>query len=237
MSNAPTKSPAPTAKQTAQPAPAQTNPVRMGILLGILALVVAILIHHYFIAQPATDKAFDEIQALFDKRNARGVVAEGSEGAKIDAKLLQPKDVQEHLKKKPWSTKVMPDYTVETYWWYGMPHKNYISILYYGSGDKLRFNTHYKNGPPLAEDLPGAVANEAPPAKGDGPGTAPPTTGETGTPSKGGPPMPPPGPGTQPEAPTEKPAEANPAEEKPAVEKPAEAKPAEEKPAAEEKKE
>ncbi|WP_254508375.1 hypothetical protein [Anatilimnocola floriformis] len=200
MSSAPAPAKAPVQ------APPQTNPVRMGILLGILAIVVAMLVHHFTVAKPATDVAYDDIQNLFDKRNALGVVADGSDG--IDAKLVQPKDVQEAIKKQPWSTVTMPDHVIETYWWYGMPHQNYITVLYYKVGDKVRFNTHYKNGKPPAEDLPGAIVNDTGSST-----TAPPTKGA-------------------PE--TEKPAMEKPAEtptEKPAEEKPAEAKPAEDKPA------
>jgi len=197
-------------------APPQTNPVRMGILLGLLAIVVAMLVHHFAIAKPATDQAYKDIQDLFDKRNAQGVVA--SEGDAINANLVQPKDVQEVLKKKPWSTVTMPDYVVETYWWYGMPHQNYVSVLYYKNGETVRFNTHYLNAKPAAEDLPGAVVSDPNPGKGEAP---PPTTGDdpgkasTGQPSGG-----------QPAPPGEKPATENPAEAKPAEEKPAE-KPAE----------
>ncbi len=196
----------------------------MGILLGVLALVVAMLIHHFAMAKPATDLAYEEIQKLFDKRNAQGVVT-GKESEGIDAKLVQPKDVQETLKKKPWSTVTNPDYVVETYWWYGMPHQNYITVLYYKNGESLRFNTHYKNQKPPAEDLPGAIVNDTGAAN-----NAPPTTGAPST----GQPMPPPG-----DAPaTDKPADDKPATEKPVDDKPAEAKPAEEKPAeATEKKE
>lgn len=210
MSNAPTKSASAAPSSTPVKAPAQTSPMRMGILLGLLVVVLLMLAHHFAIAAPATQKAYDEIQALFDKRNARGVVSDESEG-KIDAKLVQPKDVQELLGKKPWSTNTQKDYTIETYWWYGMPHQNYITVLYYGSGDNLKFNTHYLNLKPPAEDLPGAVANENPPLKGDAP---PPTTATEGTtPAEGTPP----GPGTPPAA--DKPAEGG--TEKPA-DKPAE---------------
>lgn len=211
MSNAPAKS-APTApSNTPVKAPAETSPLRMGILLGLLFVVLLMLGHHFMFGKPATDKAFDDIQQLFDDRNALGVVS--GENSKIDAKLVKPADVQELLGKKPWSTNTQKDYTIETYWWYGMPHQNYITILYYGAGDDLRFNTHYKNSKPEAEDLPGAVANEGPPLKDD---STPPTT-DSDTPAA------PPGPGT------EKPAAETPAE-KPEEEKP-EAKPAEEKPA------
>lgn len=210
MSHAPAKSaqPAPT-----KPAPAETSPVRMGILLGLLAVVLLMLGHHFAIAKPATDKAFQEIQDLFDKRNARGVVTDGAEGGAIDAKLLKPQEVQDHIKKQPWSTETKPDYSVETYWWYGMPHQNYITVLYYGSGDKLRFHTHYLNMHPPAEDLPGAVEVDTTPAEPD---STPPTTGESGTPSTGKSPM------------TDTPAVETPAAETPTTEKPAD-KPVEEK--------
>jgi hypothetical protein len=210
MSNAPTKSASAAPSSTPVKAPAQTNPVRMGILLALLVVVLLMLAHHFLMAAPATEQAYKDIQKLFDDRNARGVVSEDT-GGKIDAKLVQPKDVQELLKKKPWSTNTQKDYTVETYWWYGMPHQNYVTVLYYGSGDNLKFNTHYWNSKPPAEDLPGAMANEGPPLKGDAP---PPTTATEGTKSGEGTP---PGPGAPPAA--EKPAEGG--TEKPA-DKPAE---------------
>ena len=181
----------------------------MGILLGILAVVVAMLIHHFAIAKPATEQAYKDIQKLFDDRNARGVVADA--GSSVDPKLVQPADVQEVLKKQPWSTVVMPDYVVETYWWYGMPHQNYVSVLYYKNGDKVRFNTHYLNSKVSPEDLPGALVNDTGAPNNTPPGPT------TGTPSTGGEPMTPP---------VDKPAEDKPAE-KPAEEKPAETKPAE----------
>jgi len=204
--------------------PVKTNPVRLGVLFAILALVLMLLVHHYKMAAPATDKAYADIEEMFKQRNAKGV----TEGGKIDAKLVTPTDVQELLKKKPWYTDKQKDYTVECYWWYGMPHKNYITVLYYGNDDKLRFNTHYMNAKPPAEHLPNAEIPGGPPEVSN---TAPPTSGEgtvpkTETPATDD--------GTAKPA-EEKPGETKPAEktegDKPAEEKPAEAKPAEEKPA------
>ncbi len=208
-------------------APAQTNPVRAGILVTLLVLALLLLAYDYLLARPATEKADTDVQALFDARNAKGVRKNGD---KIDADLVKPKDVQELLKKKPFWTDVKPDYLVECYWWGGMPHRNYITVLYYGSGENVRFNTHYKNAKPDPLALPNAELPESPPSKSQTPPTIS-GDGDTGGKKKGTPDE-----GTTPPTPP-KPTEADPAvekpvEPKPAIEKPAEPKPAEEKPAA-----
>ncbi|WP_425614060.1 hypothetical protein NA78x_003914 [Anatilimnocola sp. NA78] len=215
MSKASAPSPATSPSTRPVTEPAKTNPVRLGILLGLLAIVLLLLAHHYTMAAPATDEAYIKIEDLFRERNAKGVT--GEDGEKIDAKLVKPADIQEVLNKKPWYTDTQKDHTVECYWWYGMPHRNYITVLYYGSGDKLRFNTHYKNAKPPAEDLPGA---ELPTGANEETAAPPTTTGEEAAPA----------PAPMSDAPAAEGA-AKPAEEKPAEEKPAEAKPAEEKPA------
>jgi hypothetical protein len=208
MSHAPTQTAPPPAQ-----APAQTSPLRVGILLGVLVLVVALFGYDYLVAKPATEKAYNGIKELSDKRNAEGVAKEG----KIDPKLLKPADVQEFLKKKPSSTKTGKDYVVEYYWWGGMPHRNYVSVLYYGSGDNLRFNTHYQNANPDAEDLPNAKLPEGPP-----------TVSNDAPPTKDSDAKEPPKPETPPtdKLETDKPAVDKPAAEAPTADKPAEDKPA-----------
>ena len=203
--------------------PASTSPLRVGILLGVLVLVIGLLGYDFMIAKPATEAANKAVEDLSTSRNAKGFAKDG----KIDPELVKPADVQELLKKKPSSTKQEKDYLVEYYWWGGMPHRNYISVLYYGSGENLRYNTHYLNQAPHKDDLPNAVLPESPPANVKG-GT-PPTTGEggTGTPKNDGE-----NEGRTPAPPgsTDKPSTDKPAEDKPAADKPAEEKPAEDKP-------
>jgi len=213
------------ATQTAKE-PAQTSPLRVGILLGVLVLVIALLGYDFMIAGPATKDADAAVEKLSTDRNAKGVVKDG----KINADLVKPADVQALLKKKPSSTKQEKDYFVEYYWWGGMPHRNFISVLYYGTGDNLRYNTHYLNKSPDKEDLPGAIVADPEPGPKS---NTPPTTGE-GTKKPPMPEEPATGKPT-PEKPTtdtpegDKPAVDKPAD-KPAVDKPAADKPAEEKP-------
>jgi hypothetical protein len=211
MSNAPTKTAPPTTTTVPEKAPAQTSPLRVGILLGVLVLVVGLMGYDFMIAKPATEQAYKDVEQLSNERNAKGVTKEG----KIDAQLLKPADIQAKLNKKPSSTKQEKDYYVEYYWWGGMPHRNYISVLYYGTGENLRFNTHYQNAAPNPEDLPNAKLPEGPPTvSNDAPET---TDGK-----EKGPPLP--------ETPsTDKPADEAPSSDKPAADKPADDKPAAEK--------
>jgi hypothetical protein len=197
--------------------PATTSPLRVGILLGVLVLVIGLLGYDFMIAKPATEKAYNDVMKLSNDTNAKGVAVEG----KINAGLLQPADVQTFLKKKPSSVKKEKDYLVEYYWWGGMPHRNFISVLYYGSGDNLRFNTHYQNASPNKEDLPNAILPEGPPTnqkpgREEGPPTKPADANEEGTPPK-------------PES-TDKPSDDKPTADKPAPDKPTADKPAEDKP-------
>lgn len=224
MGQAHTTPPATAPAKTPVKEPAQTNPLRLGILLGVLVVVLILLGHHYLIAHPATQTAYDNVQTLFNKRNALGVT--GADGKKVDAKLLKPEDVQAELNRQPWSVEKHPDYLVEKYWWYGLPHKNYVTVLYYIHGDNVRFHTHYLNDGVHAEDLPGAKLSET--DKGSKTG-APPTTGDTNTdkntdkPSTGSPSSPS----------SDKPADDAPALDKPATETPASETPAPETPAEE----
>jgi hypothetical protein len=217
-------SPATSHSTTPVKEPAKTSPLRLGILLGVLVIAIGLLAHHYLVGAPATEAAYISIDKLFSERNSKGVT-NGDEGSTIDANLLKPKDIQEHLKKQPFSTTVKPEYTVENYWWYGLPHKNYIAVLYYGSGDNLRFHTHYLNSPPPAEDLPGAElkggttdekSNQAPAAGADG-NTGPAPTDAGPAPAADAPATEAPAA----DAPAEKSTEEKPAEEKPAAETPA----------------
>ncbi|QDU29711.1 hypothetical protein ETAA8_48260 [Anatilimnocola aggregata] len=219
------------AKKTVKP-PAKTNPVRLGALLAILVFAILMLAHHYLLAAPATQKAYDDIGALFKSQNAKGV-QNAAEGGKIDAKLLAPKDVQALLNRQPWYVDTHPDYTVECYWWYGLPDRNYVTVLYYGNGDRLRFNTHYQNQKPDPEDLPNAPLSNEPPALPD---SDPPPTVEVGhqkveKPATKVKPADVIKPAEEKAAESTKPAEpVKPAEAKP-EEKPAEVKPADDKPA------
>lgn len=214
----------PAAHPTSTPVkePAKTSPARLGILLGLLAIAIVMLAHHKFSAAPATEQAYKDIDKLFSERNSKGVTGGGDAG-KIDALLLTPKDIQELIKKTPFSRDVKPEYTIENFWWYGLPDRNYVSVLYYGSGENLRFHTHYLNAPPPAEDLPGAESKGGPEVK---PNLAPAEGAEGGA-------------APAPLAPEGEAAPAAPAGEAPAADKPAEAAPeaksAEAKPAEEKK--
>lgn len=212
---------APTAPATSPPTthpvkePAKTSPLRLGILLGLLVVAVLMTIHHYAFAQPQTQQAYDDIDKKFREQNALGVK---TEGGKIDAGLLTPKDISELLGKQPWSRVEEPEQLVEYYWWFGLPDRNYVAVKYVGKKGSWRFDTHYLNQkPPKEEDS--ADLNNSPPTD------TPPTTGDGGqgdqTPAPPGPPRP------MTETPSDKPADEpadkpadKPADE-PAADKPA----------------
>ena len=215
-----------TSHPTPQPVkePAKINPLRLGILLGVLVVAILMTLHHHFLAQPATEAAYKKIEDKFREQNAKGV---STEGGKIDAGLLTPKDIRELLGKQPWSIDEQPDYMIEYYWWYGLPTRNYVSVKYVGKKGAWRFDTHELNKKPPQDDVNDDI-NNSPPAK------TPETTGETAT-GKGDETPPPGPPGPKTETPGDKPSDEKPADEK-SDEKPAGDKSADEKPATSEEK-
>lgn len=151
-----TPSAPPEAKPTATAAaPAKKgSPIRLLILLVLLALAVGALGYDYLVARPAVDKAYKDIQALADQRNQAGV-------GKAD--LVRSKDIQELLGGKPTIVRDYPKegYTLEWYCWWGpVPflntYRQYIVVVYVGD-EPRRYSTHHQNEMPTEENLPLAV--------------------------------------------------------------------------------
>jgi len=194
------------------PAPAKTSPVRLVVLLGILALAIGALAYDYQVAGPGCEAAEKKIEKFVDERNKLGV-KEGS--------LVTAEDIRKEIGKQP--TKVENDdehkYTVEYYSWWGVPvlnlRRHYIAVVY--TGDQPRhFSSYHRNSQPPSEALP--IPEKAPAGEGDKPLQSP----ESAT---GGEPAAAEGAPAEAKGDTAAPAAA--AEAKPAEAKPAEATPAE----------
>ncbi|MEX2175150.1 MAG: hypothetical protein WD872_12380 [Pirellulaceae bacterium] len=225
-------------------APARSgSPIRLLALLGLLAVVVGMYCYDYFVAEPESVQAHADIEALVIARNARGV-GDNSDGENSD--LVRSKDMQKLLG-APTFTKEGEDYTIEYYCWWGQipglnTWKRYVTVLYEGEVPR-RYESHYLNEAPPAQDMPGYVPPPSPEGTvgaeemfgPDGPlgGGAAETTAEPaeGTPAESAEDKP--AEETSPKPAEDKPAEDKPAEDKPAEDKPAEDKPAEDKPAEE----
>jgi hypothetical protein len=132
------------------PAPAKTSPVRLIVLLGILAVAIGALAYDYKVAGPACEAAEKQIETFVDERNKKGV-KEGS--------LVTAEDIRKEINKQP--TKVENNdkykYTVEYYSWWGVPvlnlRRHYIAVVY--TGDEPRhFSSYHRNSPPPSEALP-----------------------------------------------------------------------------------
>ena len=180
MSNVPATPTAPEPTQTPVKEPAKTSPVRMGILLALFALVVGLLAYDFLVAKPRTEKAEKAIDALFAQRNAQGV--RKSEDSEINPDYVKPADIQKLLNKKPMWTRSSNEkgneHLAECYWWGVMPHRNFIWVMYHGSGEHLRFNSQHRDSKPdPAEDYPNSNKANEPASKGS-PDATPPTTKE-----------------------------------------------------------
>lgn len=186
----------PAASTATHPTPAAAPAAksnRIPILLGLLAVMLAWYAYDHFIAKPQTVTANDAIQKLADERNKQGITT--AEGAKNGEGRVTSADIQKVVGRAPYSVKTDKEYTIETYWWYSMPHRNYVSVLYVGK-EPRRYNTHYINLMPPTEDLPTAIvppqASTDKAGEGDEPAAAeaPPGTdsgaaAETETPAEG----------------------------------------------------
>jgi hypothetical protein len=161
--------PAPPAPASASPppAPAKTSPLRLVVLLGILAVAIGALAYDYKVAGPACEAAEKKIEKFVDERNKLGV-KEGS--------LVTAEDIRKEIGKQP--TKIEKNeeykYTVEYYSWWGVPllnlRRHYIAVVY--TGDEPRhFSSYHRNSPPPSEALP--IPEKAEPAEGDTPLSAP----------------------------------------------------------------
>jgi hypothetical protein len=139
-----------------QTAPASSPPKNSGgatrllILLGILVLAVGAYAYDHFVGAPNSEKAYDDIQNMVNQKNEQGIK---------DGGLVRTEDVQKVVGFGPTFVEQKPDYRVEWYCWWGQipvlnTWKRYITVVYVGP-EPRRYNTHYKNQRPPAEDLPG----------------------------------------------------------------------------------
>jgi len=139
--------PAPTAP------PPSGSPVRLYVLLGLLAIVVGAYGYDFFVAKPACEAADKKIQEFVDARNKMGVKDK-------DGALVTSADIQKELGMQPTYVEKHDDdqYTVEYYCWWGkMPmlsrRRHFISVVYVGPNEPRRVSSHHREEPP-AEALP-----------------------------------------------------------------------------------
>jgi hypothetical protein len=141
------------ARQTVAPPPAAppASPLRLIVLLSVLAVSIGALAYDYLVARPGCEAAHKKIQDFVDARNKVGV----KEGALVTADDLhkelgmQPTKSESHPKEK---------YTIEYYCWWGhVPllnmRRHYIGVVYIGD-EPRRFSSHYRNEQVPIEALP-----------------------------------------------------------------------------------
>lgn len=171
--------------QTAQVAPRppkqQGNPVRLGILLLVLAIAIAALGFDYFIAQPGAIAG----HAKLEKLNAHQIEQNAKKSERLTSEV-----VQRELGRAPTWVQEGPFYTVEYYCWWGQvpvftyqgDRRHYVSAVYVGD-EPRRLYAHYLNEPPPTEDLPGVLPDYSPEALNLQPsmGGSPPQTPASGT--------------------------------------------------------
>lgn len=145
---------------TAAPNPPRQGSLMLPFLIGALLVVVGWYAYDQFIAKVQTNAADEAIRKLADERNRQSIT--GPDGKKVSEGRVVSADIQKVLGRAPFSVKNEKQYTLETYWWYSMPHRNYVVVLYLGN-EPRRYNTHFINRYPEAEDLP--VDLDLPPAK------------------------------------------------------------------------
>jgi hypothetical protein len=154
------------------------SPLRLGILLLVLALCVAALAYDYKVAKPASEAANAKLMQFMEVRNQMSV----KEGGPVTRA-----EVQKELGRRPTWVEEEPTYTVEWYCWWGKTpllstRRHYLTVLYVG--DERRFSAQNLNGPPAEDDLPthfvvqlegnsdkplGDPGNSAPPTADSGP--------------------------------------------------------------------
>lgn len=245
------------------PKPGSSSTTRY-VLLGILAILLAAMAHDYLIAQPATNKASQELEEFALKKIGEGVNREGEKVS--DNQFVRSDDVQKVLGRKPSLVKSFDNaqggHVVEYYCyrpWLPVPEisKHYVAVVYWGK-DNPRYMSHHINMVPPPDAYPdyrgdgpnGPPPEGGPPAGGAAAGLAPAGAAPMGTkgsselsgnPSMDGGAGAPKG-GKGQKGGKQRPAEEGKSEDKPASEepsteaKPSEDKPAEEKPAATEEK-
>jgi len=135
-------SPAATTKRAA-------SPIRVLILLTILAAAIGAYTYDYLVAQPGSERAYQDVQALVDERNS---------AAANRAKPATSSDVQKLIGFAPTFTQVEANHTIEWYCWWGWipglnTWKRYVTVVYVGH-EPRHVNSHHLNEAPPEESLP-----------------------------------------------------------------------------------
>jgi hypothetical protein len=145
---------------TPAPAGAKASPVRLVILLAVLALLVGALGYDWFVAKPGVEAADKKLTQEARKNNAIGFdkeLTQEERQKRLADSMLDTADVHRILNKSPAQTISGNGYQIEIYRWWGyLPLKrHYMSVVYLGQGTNLRYSTHYVNSEASAESLPG----------------------------------------------------------------------------------
>ena len=151
--------------QTNPPAPSSA-PIRQGILVLLLVIMLGALWYDYKVARPAVETAFQQISTLNEKIN-------GAAGQKY----MTEKDVQQELQRAPIRTFSENGYFVEVYGWRaGLPTKYHEYFAIYTDGQPHIFQTHSKNifDTELVKTRPVNVVAEDPSLPNMTPGAGPP---------------------------------------------------------------
>ena len=147
------------------------SPMRLVILLAVLATVGGGWFYDYFVAAPGVKAANDKLHETVLQHNERGLPAganaakEGTVAASAETGgMLYSQDIQNILGMSPSWTKQEEFYTIECYrWWGWVPlDKHYITVLYTGDPSKRHYATHYVNEMPENDALPGINRGDAP---------------------------------------------------------------------------
>lgn len=168
---------------------AKTSPVRLAVLLVILAVAVGALIYDQMIASPAAIAAGNRLTKEAEAHNSTGYddsLTLEEKKQRLASGVLGPKDVQRIIGRSPTRVVTANRHVIEYYRWWGyVPfNRHYVSVIYLGKEPNLRYQTHYTNRAPSAEELPGYV-HKAPPqdlsdVDADAAGGMPPAAGPGG---------------------------------------------------------
>lgn len=126
------------------------NPLRLGILLFILAICVAALGYDFMVAKPGSVAAHKKVEELNQKQNSHTATK---------TERITPAVVQRELGRKPTRVEKHPTHTIETYCWWGqMPllsmRRHYMEAVYWGDEKSPRLVALYLNERAPAESLP-----------------------------------------------------------------------------------